>query len=296
MKKIYVGAGLILLFVAVGLAAVTRSDIARNNDKLQVAASFYPMAEFARNVGGNRAEVTTLVGPGVEPHDYDPTPKQIANIYKSQMVIYNGLGLEPWMSKISDELNKHGVVLVEASNGIQLLDKDPHIWMDPLLAAQQVNNIKNGFIKADPAGRQLYEANASIYIQKLRELDAAYSMGLAQCGLRDIVTSHQAFGYLAHEYGLNTLAINGLSPEDEPSPGELATAANFVRQHHVTHIFFETLVSPKLSQTIAHETGAQTIVFNPLEGLTPDEIRQGKNYISVQKDNLQALRTALHCK
>src|SRR6266545_4153466 len=124
MKKVYVGVGLILLFVAVGLTTGTRSNIASNKNKLQVTASFYPMAEFARNVGGSRADVTTLVGPGVEPHDYDPTPKQIANIYKSQMVIYNGLGLEPWMPKISGELNKHGVVLVEASNGIQLLDKD----------------------------------------------------------------------------------------------------------------------------------------------------------------------------
>lgn len=301
MKKVVIATGIILALAAIGLLAMQHT--APTSDKLPVTASFYPLAEFARQVGGDKVAVTTLIRPGVEPHDYDPTPKDVAKIYQSKVLVYNGAGLEPWVQKISNDAQKSGVSLVQTSKGLNLLAKtedhsstDPHVWMDPVLAMQQVTAIKNAFIQADPANRTTYQANAQAYLAQLKELDAAFRHGLAQCQLRDIVTSHQAFAYLAKEYGLNALAISGLSPDDEPSPQELANVANFARAHRVTHIFFETLVSPKLSQTIAREVGAQTIVFNPLEGLTPDEMRAGKNYITVQKQNLQALQTALHCE
>lgn len=302
-KQLLAGLALLATVTVVGLLAVPRAATPRT---LQITASFYPMAEFARQVAGNRATVHTLIGPGVEPHDYEPTPKDIAQIYKSSVLVYNGAGLEPWITKIGKEAQANGVTLAETSKGINLLAKDPaaegnsptdpHIWMDPVLAIQQVASIKAALVKADPAGRPTYEANAASYTKQLEQLDTQFRNGLAQCQLRDIVTSHQAFAYLAQRYNLRALAISGLSPDDEPSPQELAAAANFAQSHRITHIFFETLVSPKLSQTIAKEVGAQTIVFNPLEGLTQDEIKSGKNYLTVQQANLQALQIALHCK
>jgi zinc transport system substrate-binding protein len=273
--------------------------------KLRVSASFYPMAEFARQVGGNHVQVTTLVKPGVEPHDYDPSPQDVATIYRSKVLIHNGAGLEKWVNKLDLAANK--VARVEASKSLNLHAKDandtentsatdPHVWMDPVLAQKEVSAIRDSFIKADPAHRKDYESNTAAYNAQLQALDVDFQKGLKQCAQHSVVTSHQALGYLAGEYHFTSLGIAGLSPDDEPSAQELAAVADFVHDHNIDYIFFETLVSPKLSQTIAQETGAQTIAFNPLEGLTPDEASQGKNYISVQKDNLQALRTALHCE
>jgi zinc transport system substrate-binding protein len=299
-----------LLAIVAGLTALSharRGTVAASDSRLQVTASFYPMAEFARQVGGSRATITTLVKPGVEPHDYEPTPQDVAAIYRSKLFIYNGAGLESWAGKLLPDLRAHHITAVRASQDVALKAKDasdtennsptdPHIWMDPRLAVQEVSTIQQAFAAADPAHRSTYQANADAYVKQLETLDAAFKSGLAQCTQHSIVTSHQAFSYLAGEYGLQAVGIAGLNPDSEPSPQKLAAVAAFVKANDVRYIFFENLVSPKLSETIARETGAQTISFNPLEGLSQAEIQQGKNYISVQKDNLQALRTALHCE
>ena len=278
--------------------------------KVRVTASFYTMEEFARQVGGDKVDVTTLISPGVEPHDYDPTPQDIAGVHDSQVFIYNGAGLEPWADRIRGDLEAGGVVVVRASDGISLMAPDastgdggadnyrydPHVWLDPGLAQKEVDNIRDGLIRADPDNRETYEKNAEAYKQKLAELDDAFRTGLASCSRRDIVTSHQAFKYLGSRYGLDVMAISGLSPDQEPSPQKLAEVAAFARQHDIHYIFFERLVSPKLSQTIATEVGAATLVFDPLEGLTQEEMDQGKDYLSVQRENLNNLRIALDCR
>jgi len=288
--------------------ASTHSD-----GKLLVTASFYPLADFAQHVGGNLVSVVNLTPAGAEPHDFEPSPQDIVRLQNSRVFIYNGASLEAWANRVLPDLQSRGVVTVQASRGIQLLagiseedttsvqppvdpnQADPHVWMDPLLAIQEVENIKNGFIQADPAHAGQYQANAAGYENNLRQLDVAFRNGLSQCERQDIVTSHAAFGYLARQYHLTMVPIAGLSPDAEPSPQRLAQIADFARQHHVTYIFFESLVSPKLSDTIAHEVGAQTIAFNPLEGLTDTELQQGKNYLSVQRDNLNSLQVALGC-
>jgi zinc transport system substrate-binding protein len=268
------------------------------------------MAEFARQVGGDKIDVTTLISPGTEPHDYDPTPQDMAGVHDAKVFIYNGAGLEPWAEKIRDELSDSGVVVVNASEGIVLLGKatgsgeqaaaggawaDPHVWLDPELAALQVDNIRDGLIEADPEDRGYYDANAEAFKARLSELDAAYRAGLADCATRQIVTSHQAFRYLAARYGLDVVSVSGLSPDEEPSPQKLAEVARFASENGVKYIFFETLVNPRLSNTIAREVGAETLVFNPLEGLTADEEARGEDYLSVQRKNLENLRLALGC-
>ena len=298
----------LMIVLAVGLSlrnehsTLTNSGKKASGHQLQVTATFYPMAEFARQVGGDKVTVTTLVKPGVEPHDYDPSPRDVAAIYKSKLLIYNGGGLEAWVGKLQNDLQKQGVTVVQASDGIELRPgdsgspQDPHVWMDPVLAIQEVKNIQQALAKVDPSNAKTYNANADKYIQQLTKLDSEFRSGLARCQLTDIITSHQAFKYLAKEYGLNTVGIAGLSPDDEPSPRQMAQAVDFVRQNDIHYIFFESLVSPKLAQSIADETGAQSIVFNPLEGLTQAELDLGQNYITVQQGNLQALRTALSCQ
>ncbi len=292
----------VLLCASIALLSRQKPDA---DEKLTVVASFYPMAEFAHQVGGDHVRVTTLVKPGIEPHDYEPSPRDVANLYKAKVLVYNGAGLEKWIGKLAPDLTGHGVTLVETSQGLQLQTApagdsraatDPHIWLDPVLAIQQVKRIQTALSKADPTHSKAYAQNATRYIQELQALDTDFRTGLAHCERHDIVTSHRAFGYLAAQYNLQVVNIAGLSPDDEPSPQDLATVADFVREHDVHYIFFETLVSPKLAQTIAAETGVQTMVFNPLEGLTQQQIDRGMSYTAVQKDNLQALRTALHCQ
>ncbi|MHB8142221.1 MAG: metal ABC transporter substrate-binding protein [Thermoleophilia bacterium] len=268
--------------------------------KVRVTASFYTMAEFARQVGGDRVDVTTMIPAGVEPHEFLPTTQDIAGAYKSQVFVYNGAGLEPWADKISGDLGAGGVVVVNASDGIDLMAGegsayDPHVWLDPVLAQREVDNIRDGLIRADPKDRSVYEQNAAAYNQKLAALDGAFRSGLASCARRDIVTSHQAFTYLGKRYGLDVMAISGLSPDEEPPPQKLAEVAQFARQHNIHYIFFERLVNPKLSQTIATEVGAQTLVFDPLEGLTQQEAGRGEDYLSVQRENLANLRRAMEC-
>lgn len=299
---IIIGAAVGLL----GLLVLTRQKDTTASDRLAVSASFYPMAEFARQVGGDRVAVTTLVGPGIEPHDYDPTPQEMSSIYKAKLVVYNGANFEPWMERIKHDLESSGVALVATSAGIPLRPAaegghedtavDPHLWLDPQHAIRQVNAVKDGLISVDPDGVTVYEKNAAAYIAKLQALDKSYRTGLASCELRQIITSHEAFGYLAARFHFEAVSLAGPSPDDEPSPGELAAVAEYARAHGITHIFFETLASPKLAQTLASEVGAEALVFNPIEGLTDQERKDGKDYLKLQQENLHALRTALHCR
>jgi zinc transport system substrate-binding protein len=297
---------LLLVLTALGLGIRARLHSAASDNKLAVTATFYPMAEFARQVGGSSVAVTTLVQPGVEPHDYEPKPTDIARIYSSKVFVYNGAGLEQWIGKLDRNLAANHVTAINASKGIALLGvepnhnealsaTDPHIWMDPVLAEQQVRNIEAGLATADPVHAATYHQNARRYVAQLQALDQAFRSGLAHCAQHDIITSHQAFAYLARQYGLTATGIAGLSPDNEPSPATLASVALLAKQKNVQYIFFETLVSPRLAQTVAQEVGAQTITFNPLEGLTPSQVKAGQNYLTVQHANLQALRTALHC-
>lgn len=271
---------------------------------MRVMASFYPLYEIARQVGGERATVENLVPTGTESHEFEPTPKDTAALFNARMVVYNGAGFEPWLNRLLPELQKKGIVLVDASNGVDLLQMsdeegpsrkvpDPHLWLDPVLMQKVVISVRDAYIEIDPDGRATYEANATAYNARLEALDRKYRQELQGYAGRTFVTSHAAFSYLAKRYNIKMVAIAGISPINEPSPQQLAEIVKLVRERGIRHIFFETLVSPLLAETIAREVGAETLMLNPLEGLTAEEIRSGKDYISVMEDNLANLKKAL---
>jgi len=295
--------GLLAYGLKASLQPKRQSPTSQGSGKIKVVASFYPLAEFTSQVAKEHAEVTNMTPAGAEPHDYEPTPQQIAGIYNAKLLVANGAGLDPWANKIKSDLQAHGIAVISLSDQFQLLPPpdqestaDPHFWLDPALSQQEVGAIRDALIKVDPVNAGDYQKNAAGYIGQLKALDQQYQQGLASCTKHDVVTSHAAFGYLAKHYGLNQIAIAGLSPDAEPSAARMAEIAQEAKQKDIKVIFFETLVSPKLAQTIATEIGAQTAVFNPLEGLTDEELQQGKNYISVMQDNLNNLRSALECK
>lgn len=274
-----------------------------SKDTVSVATSFYPLYFFASEIGGKQTQVTNITPAGSEPHDYEPTPQDIVTISQSKLLILNGAGLEAWGDKIRSTIDTKNTTVVIASEGLSDLQEnengrqvvDPHIWLSPKRAGVEVERIADGLTVVDPTHSDLYTKNKATLLQKLSDLDTEYKQGLSQCDRREIVTSHAAFAYLAHDYNLTQVPIAGISPEEEPSPSQLAAIASFAKEHHATTIFFESLTSPKLSETIATEVGAKTEVLNPLEGLTQDDMQQGKNYFTIMRDNLHTLQTALSC-
>lgn len=296
----------VIIVVMVISAAFASSHEPEAAGRVGVAASFYPLADFARQVGGDRVQVTNLTPVGTEPHDYDPSPQDIVKIEQAKVFIYTGAGFEPWAEKVVPELGD--IAVVNASQGVELMPAgdeeagrgsggftaDPHFYLDPVGVQQIVRQIADALAAVDPANAAYYQENASRYDVRLAELDAAYRSGLASCVRRDIITSHAAFAYLAQRYGLTQVAIAGLADED-PSPARLAEIADLVRARNIKYIFFESLVSPRLSETIAAETGARTLVLNPVEGLTAEERAAGKDFIGLMRDNLANLRLALEC-
>lgn len=281
-------------------------------EKLRIAASFYPLAELARQVGGDRVEVINMTPAGVEPHDYEPTPRDIIKIRSAKVFLFNGGNTDAWAEKIQEDLKKRGVEVVNMSEtlaksgellkGQEVVEEsekagfDPHFWLDPVLMQKQAIVVRDVLIKVDPGNAEYYTKTAADYLTQLAALDQKYREGLAHCQIRDVITSHAAFGYLARRYNLNMIYISGLSPDEEPSPRRIADIARLARQKNIEYIFFEPLTSPKLAQTIAQEVGAKTLVFNPLEGLTDEEVQAGKNYISIMEENLKNLRIALRCQ
>lgn len=312
---------LILGIIAILTTAVllNQSDSAptpnQKTDRLTIIASFYPLAEFTRQVGGDLVSISTMTPAGVEPHEYEPSPKDLTATYSADALVYNGAGVDPWAERIEHDLQASGVTTLNMSKLIPLLPGtthekegeehaeenerneqfDPHFWLSPALAVVEVNAIRDLLIKLDPANAQTYTANAAAYSEKLNDLDQAYHLGLQNCALDTIVTSHSAFSYLANAYRFTILTISGLSPEDEPSAGHLSELAEIAKEKQIKYIYFETLVSPALAKTLAAEIGAQTLVLNPLEGLTDEETDAGVDYLSIQQDNLAALKTGLMC-
>lgn len=283
--------------------------------RLRVAASLYPVYEFARAVGGDRIDLVNLVPPGVEPHDWEPTPAQIRTLNAADLFLYNGAGFEHWVEDVLGSLDNKALRAVEVSRGFPLLEAgahghgdsaghdehaehehDPHIWLDPAGAVHIVTVIRDALAEADPANRAVYEANAAAYVEELQALDAEMEAGLSRCRTRELFTTHNAFGYLARRYGLTQHPIMGLAPDAEPTPRALREIVEEAKAHEVKFIFFESLASDRVARVVAEEIGAQTLVLNPFEGLTPSEVRAGRDYLSVMRENLANLRLALECE
>lgn len=299
---------------------VASSEQARSGDgeKIQVVASFYPMADFAEKVGGDRVEVKNLVPAGTEPHDWEPSTADMRTIQSADLLVYNGAGMEHWVSDVLASTEGGSLQSVEASEGIDLLDAaeeedahatastgeaeadshdhgqhDPHVWLAPENAKKELENIKDALVKVDPDNQADYEANYERAAAQLDDLDSEFKSKLANVPNKNVVVSHQAFGYLCNAYGLTQMPISGMEADSEPDAKTMAQIIDFVKENDVKAIFSEDLVSPKVAQSIADATGAQCEVLNPLEGLTDDQLAAGDDYVSVMKSNLDELVAAL---
>ena len=289
------------------------ADTAAGDGRLRVLTSFYPMYDFACKIGGDCIDITNMVPSGTEPHDWEPSTNDLKNLEKADVFIYNGADMEPWAD---DLLVSHSDTLrvVEASENVELRttdgehehahehedadhhhgDFDPHVWLDPENAKIEMEAIRDALCAADPENSTVFQSNYEKYAAELDALDAEFREKLAPLPNRTIVVAHEAFGYLCDAYGLTQVGIEGLSPDSEPDPGRMAEVIDFVREHSISTIFFEELVSPKVAEAIASETGAQAKMLSPLEGLSDEQAAAGADYFSVMHDNLAALMEALN--
>ena len=277
---------------------------------MAVVASLYPLQFATQQIGGGHVAVTNLTKPGAEPHDIELTPRDVATVSKARLVVYER-GLQGAVDKaVESQGGDRGLDVAPAAN-LNLLFQptvgapaatsaenapgttDPHFWLDPQRYSDVAKVISARLSSVDPANKADYEKNAKAFEDRLAALAEEFTTGLASCQRKDIVTSHSAFGYLAQRFGLKQIAINGLSPDQEPNAAELAAVSTYAKAHGVTTVYAETLVSPAIAQTVAREAGARMATLDPIEGLT-DKSR-GKDYFEVMRANLKALRAGQGC-
>ncbi|MFF8956103.1 metal ABC transporter substrate-binding protein [Streptomyces sp. NPDC014894] len=316
--------------VALSLTAVAAcsagpgSGDGKEDGRLKVTASFYPMQFLAERIGGEHVTVSTLTKPGVEPHDLELKPRQTAQLGEAGYILYLK-GLQPAVDKAveqsgvkhridaatltstkttahndeGDEGHDHGA----EAHGADEHDghdhggesgTDPHIWLDPVKYAEVAQGVGKSLEKADPQNADAYRKNTAALVTELKQLDASYERALRTTDTRTFITTHTSFGHLAERYGLDQEGISGINPDAEPSPARIKELQTVAEKEKVTTVFFETLASDRTAKTLASDTGLKTDVLDPLEGLTGSS--EGADYIEVMESNLTALKKALGAK
>ena len=270
------------------------------DDGIEVVAGFYPLEWAAARVGGDRLSVRSLTPPGAEPHDLELTPQDVGSVAEADLVVYLA-GFQPALDEsVESEAGDRGWDAGEAAD-LSLTAEgedadgavDPHFWLDPVRLAAVGDALAARLGEIDPDGASTYEENAAALRGDLEDLDSEMQAELDDCQVPTLVTSHDAFGYLGERYGLEVVGISGLSPSEEPSPGQLAEIATLVRDRGITTIYTETLVDPSVAETVAAEAGAKTAVLDPLEGLTDESA--GSDYLEVMRANLDVLAGGQSC-
>jgi len=273
-----------------------------NQKRPQLAVSFYPLYFFSKRIGGDKADVFNITPAEYNPHDYRLTSQEIAAIKASQLIVLNGLGLEPWLSDIQNVVDKNNTTILTVSENlsdIQLIKNErdkanSHIWLSPILAQKIVDRILEGFLQIDPRNANYYQANANKLKSELIKLDGEYRKGLENCADKKIVTTHSAFLYLAKDYGLTQIVISGLSPSTNLSSAQSKNMSEFIRVENVKYIFFEEQPTTELAEKIEKSFGVKSLVLTPIETLTTEEIASNKNYFTFMENNLNNLK--LQCQ
>ncbi len=259
----------------------------------KILVTFYPLYQFTKAVGGDKVDVSIIIPPGVEPHDWEPTIQDIEKFKTANLVIINGAGLENWISKLTDSNTE--MIVLDTSKNIKLLQKDtsnqtdPHIWLDPVLAKTQVQNIADGLKKIDPQNADYYQQNANQYKSRLDSLDSIIRTDLTNCSKKDFLAFHDAFSYFSVEYGLhqNTI-VGGLNPEAEPTATTLEQITQKSQNLGLKVVFTEESVNPQIAKVIADEIHGKVLVLSPLEVTNVNN-----DYVDEMEKNLANLKEAL---
>lgn len=294
MKKVF----LIIISIALFLTGCTTGEKVKESEgeKLIVYTSFYPLYFLADEIGQDNIDLKVVVPNGVEPHDYEPSMKQLKDIEKADIFIYNGAGFESWAEKLLKTIIDEEKA-IRSSEEVELINteraEDPHIWLDPQNMNSIGEKIRDRFISLDENNKEEYEKNYNELSRKLKELDENYLETLKDKKKDTILVSHAAFAYMAGRYGFDQVPVAGINPEQEPSPKTIANIIDVAKEGNFKYIFLETLANSKTVSVIAEEANLETLILNPVEGLTEEEQEKGEDYISIMEENLQNLKKAL---
>ena len=321
MKKLWLA--VFMLFFAAQFSACGKKEAPAPaaQKKLTVVTTLFPLYDFARAVGGEKADVTLLLPPGIEPHDFEPKPADIVTVSKADIFVYTNDYMEPWARSFLNGV-PHDTTVVDTSRGVTLQKAvvkedeheegehagegdhhhhrggmDPHIWLDFGNARVMVDNIASAMIARDPSNKEYYTAKAAGYKAELQKLDDDYRAGLSSCGKRVFLHGgHYAFGYLAKRYGLKFLAASGVNADTEPTPAKMAELVKLVRANGVKYVYSEELLSPKNAETIARESWARVLILHGAHNISRDDFAKGVTFISLMRKNLENLRLGLECR
>ena len=281
---------------ALAISSFNLSDpITQQLPEITVVASFFPIYEFAKQVGGDRVNIITLIPAGVEPHDYEPTIQQLQLAENADIVFFNGLGFEDsWIDRVNNDNLVDTSVLSNLSQGSQL--RNPHIWLDPVFAKAQVLQIEKALIEIDPNNKLYYQKNAMNFTDKLDSLDSEIRTALQTCGKKDFIAFHDAFGYFAKRYGLIQHSVQGVSPEGDILPQRIEKTIRLAKDLGLKVIYAEELVDPRFAEVIAQEIpNGKVLALSPLEGIDNDEKDSGIGYLHKMEQNISNLKVGLEC-
>lgn len=318
---------IVILIVVMGAVFVGLS-LKNNNqvkgDKISIVTTLFPLYDFAKEIGGEKVQVSLLLPPGVEAHSFEPKPSDIVKINESDLFVYTGKFMEPWAEDIIKGITNKNTKIVDSSLGIELMNEaegeheeeheaehadgqeeehghehggvDPHIWLGFNNSQIMVSNIAKILAEKDPANADFYNANASSYIKKLSVLDESYKKTLAICKTREVVYGgHYAFGYLAKRYNLGYVSAQGFSPDSEPTAKDMIALVDQIKKNNINYVFYEELASPKIAETLSRETGAKLLLLNGAHNLSKEDMDTNVSFLSIMEKNLANLKTGLSC-
>jgi zinc transport system substrate-binding protein len=308
---------------------VNKSDDQKDEETLTVYTTIYPLEDFTKKIGGEFVEVQSIYPPNVDAHTYEPSTKEMITIANSDLFIYTGAGIEGFAEKATEALKKEEVQILKAAEGIDLIesshsdehhedenghsdeeehaesevheeeghdhgDLDPHVWLDPVLSIDLANNIKNSLSELMPEHATEFETNFKQLKNELEKLDQEFKTTIESSKTRNLLVSHAAYGYWEKRYGIETIAITGLSPTQEPTQKELQAIIEESTEHNIHYVIFEQNVSPKIAKIIQEEIGAKSLTLHNLEAVTEENIKQKDDYFSIMRKNLETIKNVLN--
>ncbi|WP_229860099.1 metal ABC transporter substrate-binding protein [Candidatus Sulfurimonas baltica] len=298
----------IILFIFQLIVMKQDAKIKETTHKPTIALSTFSLYDIAINLVGDTAEPFLILPLGVDAHSYEPSPKEVIKLYKSDLVVYSGAGLEPWIDGFDFKNKAIDMSLhVELKNFIEDgQDKenhnhsdskvDPHYWLDLQNMIKATEFITKELIALLPANRELYSKNRDTYVDMLKRLHKDYKEKLSTCRVSTIIVNHNAFSYISNIYGFNIEALSGLSPDAQPSAKSMLTLIEHVKEHNISTIFFESFASDKAIKSIATEAKVSVNTLQPLGNITADEAEKNLSYEDIMRSNLEKISKALECR
>lgn len=301
----------LIIIIAIVLVAcnprhASNQLVESSQKQLIIVTTLFPLYDMAKHIGANKAEVTLLLPPGIEPHSFEPKPSAVLQINQADIFVYTGKFMEPWADDIIKSVNNKKLAVIDASQGTKMIPAvfhdtdeptgalDPHIWLDFDNATIMAKNILNAMVTKDPLNKSVYEQQATQYINQLAALDSTFRTTLTQCKRQEIVYGgHYAFGYLANRYGLKYVAAQGISPNSEPTANDIARLIDQIKKDRIHYIFYEELTSPKIAEALARETQTKLLPLNPGANISKTQFEQDITFYDILTTNLANLRLGL---